>query len=76
MSRFIKLSSLVINSSHINKILIEKNKYEIHTISGTNDFLFFGTGDISNKTKIKICEKENPIDYKILTKWINECEKY
>ena len=64
MSRFIKLSTIVINTNYINKILINPNHYSIY-LNNTN---------ISFDTKINVCAVKSPIDYNIMSDWIKiEC---
>ena len=70
MSRFIKLTSTIINTSHISKILINPNQYQINLI--TNEF----DGSVgSSMEEIKVCKKENPKDYKSVSDWIDNCQK-
>jgi len=78
MSKFIKLTNMLINTNDINKILIEPNKYFIYTISKKNDgfvwaFAGFGFGALSSHTDlIEVCKTNHAIDYEILTEWMNE----
>ncbi len=78
MSRFLKFTNLIVNSNYIRKILILPNKYCIHitskklygsswTIGG------FGIGNISSYSEeIEVCETTDPIDYKIVSDWIDK----
>jgi len=73
MVNFIKLTSLIINTSKITTIIIKNNRYCIYLnnfdISG---FLYNTHGHISsNNEKLEICQTANPEDYKIITNWIN-----
>jgi hypothetical protein len=78
MSRFIKLTNMILNTRYIHKILIEPNKYNIHIV--TTDINGFhwtigacGLGNIStNSYNIQVCETSQPIDYKIVTDWISK----
>jgi hypothetical protein len=78
MSRFIKLTNMILNTHCIHKIVIEPNKYNIHII--TRDIVgnhwtisACGMGSIStNSYNIQVCETSQPIDYKILTDWISK----
>ena len=74
MVNFIKLTSIVINSSKINKIDITHNKYFIHLINNKIDgFFLFTSGYIDARNDIiEICREKHPIDYNILTEWINK----
>ena len=78
MSKFIKFTNVILNSNDIRKIIISPNKYCIcissrklygsgWTIGG------FGTGDISSYSEeIEVCKTKDPIDYKILSDWIDK----
>ena len=73
MSNFIKLTTVVINKSHIIGITIKPKIYEILITNYNMDgILLFGTGliDVRNNI-IKICETQNKEDYETITKWIN-----
>ena len=74
MNRFLKLTSCVINTSHIVTITPHLHKYYIHMNPPTiNGFMLFSFGTIdTNETIIKICEKENKIDYDNITEFIKE----
>lgn len=76
MSRFLKLTDMLINTNNINKIFIQQNKYYINiaskSFSGIN---FFSFGYIySDNSNITICKTKNPKDYEIVTNWINKIE--
>ena len=72
MSRFIKLTSTIINTSHIKKIIIHNDKYCLHlndqNINGSN----FGWSGyiVSSDSIIEICKKKNITDYTIMNTWI------
>lgn len=76
MSKFIKLSKLIINTSFIRKITIETNIYHIelssHDVYG---FGIFGSGMIdTNESIISICANKNKNDYIRIDDWIkNNC---
>jgi len=72
MYRFIKLSSVIINISHINKITIQNNKYLIHLTPIKYDgfILFAGGAFQTEENGYIICKDKHPNDYKILTDWI------
>jgi hypothetical protein len=78
MSKFIKLTSFLLNTNDIHKIVIHPNKYCIHIvnkkINGFNwSFYGFGLGSISSYTaEIEVCEKKHSSDYKIVSDWINK----
>lgn len=70
MSKFIKLSSVVLNTKFIQKILIRENAYEIHIKplykSGT---IIVGSGSFNYEPEIVTISK-GP-DHSILTKYLN-----
>ena len=74
MANFLKLTSIIINTSHINKIEIKNNKYEIHLNNNkVEGFIFFSNGTIYSKNDIiEICKNKDPFDYSIITEWIND----
>ena len=76
MSRFIKLSQCVVNTSYISHIIINPSKFQIKmTIYDLNGQLFFGTGGLSYTNYIlDIDEKTNPGDYQIVNKWIGQID--
>jgi hypothetical protein len=68
MTNFLKLTSIIINTSNISKIEIKNNKYEIHLNNNkVEGFIFFSKNDI-----IEICKNKDPLDYSIITEWIND----
>lgn len=79
MSKFIKLTNLMINANYIHSIVIKPNKYCINVISNKLDgFQFsavggFGIGGLySNNCEIEVCETNNANDYKTISKWIDK----
>ena len=56
MSRFIKLTNIIINVSHIHNIQIKNQTFYIH---------------LSPQNTYKICQRENPTDYHQLQRWID-----
>jgi hypothetical protein len=79
MTRFIKLTNMLINPNNIHGILIKPNKYIIRIISKSlqgNSWSCgaFGLGTLStlqDNYDMEVCENKNPIDYKIVSEWIN-----
>lgn len=77
MTKFIKLSNKLINTSFINTISIFPKKYLLNinenNISGFGYVLagtgFFNWNNNYNST-IQICAETNPDDYKIIDEWI------
>jgi hypothetical protein len=72
MSRFIKLTSLIINPRNISYISMKNEKYNLFFIDHKIDgLLVFGSGGIdSTINEIVICKKKHPTDYDIMTEWV------
>lgn len=80
MSKFIKLTNVLLNTNDIHKIVIQPNKYYIHIVSKNIDGYnfnfgtFFGVGNLFTHTStFEICE--DLIDYEIVTNWIRKNEE-
>jgi hypothetical protein len=81
MSRFIRLTNLLLNTHAIEKILIHPSKYYIYTRKTKIDGFEFkiagsGGGWINSKEnyEIEICETKDPTDFKTLSDWISKIE--
>lgn len=78
MSKFLKLTTFLINTNDIHKIVIHPNKFMIHIVSKKIDgFTFgiygFGTGHLSSSVyEIEVCGEKHSGDYKRVTKWIDK----
>lgn len=78
MSKFIKLTNVIINTNNIHAIIIKPNKYTIHITSKYFDgfswsFAGFGAGSISSfSSEIEVCKNEHSMDYKIVSDWIDK----
>lgn len=76
MTRFIKLSNMILNTHNIQKIIIHPNKFHIHLIGKYSDMfglLICGSGfitDTPKETEIVVCQTENPANYRIISDWI------
>ena len=72
MSKFIKLSTTIINTKYINQILIRPNKYYIKLLNSKVDgFFMFGCGGlILDPKEFEICADKTPSDYKVVSDWI------
>ena len=73
MVRFIKLMNLLVNTSQIIKIKSCQNKYYIHMNNNKNinGFIIISVGALNTTDNIiEVCEKEDPVDYQIITQWI------
>jgi len=78
MSKFIKLTSLVINTSYISKIVINPNKYCIYMvkneINGSHTLFNAGAGLCSSKSHEIEIRDDDPINYNIISEWINNID--
>jgi hypothetical protein len=76
MSRFIKLTNVIVNTNYIHEIIIKPNKYYIMSkkLDGFElKFAGSGIGWINQQyEQIVVCETKDPIDYKIVSDWINK----
>lgn len=77
MSKFLKLTTFLINTNDIHQILIRPNKFIIHVVSKRVDgFTFgvygFGMGNLSSSvSEIEVCEKKHVNDYKKMSEWVD-----
>ena len=76
MTKFLKLSSKIINIKHINIISIKPNKYNINVMtSDSTGYLISGNGSMSSHdVSIEVCAVKKPIDYKTVSDWINKID--
>jgi hypothetical protein len=74
MNNFIKFSTVIINTSKIKSIEIKEGIYSLTLTTNTFDgFMLFSSGYLKTiNDTFTICEKQHPVDYKILTDWINK----
>ncbi len=78
MSKFIKLTNILLNTNDIHKIVITPNKYYIHVVGKKlNGFSWsaggFGLGVISSYTsEMEVCETKHSTDYKLVSDWIDK----
>lgn len=73
MSKFLKLTSIIINKNYIHNINVAKNdKIVIKMMRNESDgFFLLGNGTMwSENTTINLCKIEHANDYKIVTDWI------
>ena len=79
MSKFIKLTNLIVNVNYIQTIVIKPNKYYINVVSNkfygsTLSTPVFGFGNVSSYNyEIEVCETEHSSDYKKISDWIDNC---
>lgn len=73
-TKFLRLSNRIINTSHIEEIKINPDKYTIYlNNNGFSGFILFSSGFVhSTYNEIDVCKKNNLSDYTILTSWINK----
>ena len=73
MNRFLKLSTMVLNTHKIIKIEKYGSKYQVHLDPISLDGLMLvGSGWIKTENNIiTICQKKNDLDYKIMENWVN-----
>lgn len=71
---FIKLSRVIINTSKISTVQLIDNRYIIKVASSnTSGFVLAGSGWInSTDTVIHVCQKKDPEDFNVFTKWIEK----
>ena len=72
MSRFLRLTNLLINVNQIRRIDIKPNEYKIHVIpSELSGFMLLGSGTFQSAAeRYTISEKEHETDYKMISEWI------
>jgi len=79
MSKFIKLTNLIVNINYIQTIVIHPNKYCINVMSNKFDgsnlsSLGIGIGNVSSYNfEIEVCETKHSSDYKKISDWIDNC---
>jgi len=63
---------MMLNTSKINKIIMDNHKYYIHmNNNNTSGFMLFLSGfTISNTNIIEICKYNNYADYILMTDWM------
>ena len=73
MSKFLKLTNIIINKNVIQHIDINKDNYVIHLMSNKfSGFFLFSVGwSDSHNTDIKVCKIKDVNDYKIVSNWID-----
>ena len=71
MNGFLKLTSMIINKSHIVKITQEQSKYVIHTTANNLDGrTFFGSGFFINQNEIIEIHENSRKDYTAVSDFI------
>jgi len=74
MTRFLKLTNIIINTAKIVTIDVLPTKYTIRMSDQKIDgWLLFTSGSVESiNTKIEVCENKDPIDYQLVKKWIHQ----
>ncbi len=74
MSRFIKLTGLIINPRNISYIIMKNEKYNLFFVDSRIDGIsFLGSGSVeSTPNEIVVCKNKHPADYVIMTEWIKK----
>ena len=74
MSRFIRLTNMVINTSKLVKIEKYDNKYSMYFCNNNiSGYFIVSIGNLfTSDNTIVICKEKSPVDYKIVEDWINE----
>ena len=79
MSKFIKLTNLIININYIQTKVIKPNKYYINVMTNKFDGSnwsspVIGIGNFSSYNfDIEVCETKHSSDYKKISDWIDNC---
>jgi len=75
-SRFLRLTSFLINVNQIRRIDINPGVYKIHLMpSEFSGFTLIGSGSFQSSAEAFLAtEKDHSTDYKIISDWINNNE--
>ena len=76
MTRFLKLTNMIINTAKIVTIDVLPTKYTIRMSDQKMDgWLLFTSGSVESKnTEINVCKTEHPIDYQVVKEWVRNIE--
>lgn len=78
MSKFLKLTSRIINTAYIQHVHYDKTaeKYSLYLASTIHSgFLMFGSGSINGENnQIFATKEQHPESYKAIEKWVNSLE--
>lgn len=72
MSRFIRLTNIIINTKHIESIEIKYNHYKINYSAYINDCNLLPGCSSYYGMNTSIYKNKQPLDYNILTNYINK----
>lgn len=75
MTRFLRLSKTLINTSQIVDVTIHPDEYRIYyNAIAHNGFQIFSCGILSSSVaRQDVCKLTEPDDYEKVTKWIDSC---
>ena len=75
-SRFLRITHCLINVNQIRRIDINPGVYKIHLIpTELSGFTLVGSGTFQSSAETyTVIEKDNTIDYKLISDWINNNE--
>lgn len=76
MTRFLRLTNMLLNVNQIRLIEITPDKYKIRMISHTfGGYFIFGSGGFdSYNHDFDCCKKQHSTDYKIISEWLEQEE--
>ena len=76
MTKFIKLTNIILNTNDLHSIIIKPNKYYINFTIKIFDGSYWcisGSNVISSNTyQVEVCKNTNPNDYKLVSAWIDK----
>ena len=74
MTRFLKLTNIIINTKKIIGINISPTKYTISIANHSfNGWMIFGGGYVESiENNIEIYQYKDPLDYRIVKDWIEQ----
>jgi hypothetical protein len=73
MVKFLRLSSIIINTAKIVTIDILPKKYTVRMCDQKIDgWILFTSGSVDSKnTTIDVCENDHPDDYQTVKEWVH-----
>jgi len=77
MSRFIRLTNMVINTSKLVKIENSNNQYCMYfSNNNISGYFILSIGNLfTSDNTIVVCKEKSPEDYQIVENWIKSIEK-
>ncbi len=71
--KFIRLTNFIINPLQLSMIIVKENTYHMH-LNLMNGTMILGSGTFYSDT-IDVYKDKHPVDYKVVTEWIEENAK-